>query len=192
MDPVAAALVSWAVATCGAERVDVTWTGIAPGVVADDAQLVIDGDGCRSRPRLRLTEIQGGVAVATLSLRPGLVVWVSAPVAAADVAAGAPGQTVPGLVSIDAVVGEPVAGPFVARVAVRAGDPVTSAVVAEPVDAAAGATIDVVVTRGGLRIVTPGRLLHDARVGDDVRVAIAATGVATSAVLVEPSRAEVR
>lgn len=192
MDPVAAALVAYAVATCGAVRVDVDWTGVATGVVSDGATLSLDGDACRSRPRLRLTEVQGGVVVATYALRPGLTVWVDAPVAAADVAAGAAGQTVPGVVPVDALVGEPVAGPFVARVPVRAGAPVTSAVIAVPVDGSVGQTVDVVVRRGGLVIVTPGRLLQDGRVGDDVRVAIGATGVAETAVLVAPGRVEVR
>ena len=173
MDAVATSLVAWALATCGAVRVDVDWVGVDPATIGP-GELVWSGDPCRSAPELHLTAVVDGTPRRAVSVRPQLQVWVSAPVAARDVAMGEAVQATSGLVRVDRRDGKPVTD-GVARRALVAGTPLTDRVVGEPVDVRAGADVALVVTSGPLTVRAPGHALGSGCVGARIKVVNDAT-----------------
>jgi flagella basal body P-ring formation protein FlgA len=186
----AALLAAWAVEACEAVQVDVHHTGLAPAALVGATGLRWVGDPCRARPALRV-EIERLDGITTLSARPSLTLWVRAPVAARDLAPGDEIAVADGIVDQSILRGSPVAG-GVAVVALAAGTPLTSAVVAPPVDARAGDAVRIVVRRGALSVSSEGRLLADARVGATARAAADATRRVVVGVLVDPDTVEVR
>jgi hypothetical protein len=97
---VEAALVDYVTERCGALRVEVRWLGLDPARLAPGGRPGFDGDPCRANPTLTLTW-SVGTDPDRLRVRPDLVVWVPALVAARPVAAGAPVEAVAGEARLD-------------------------------------------------------------------------------------------
>jgi flagella basal body P-ring formation protein FlgA len=179
-------LIVYATESCDAEAVRVTWLGIDPNKAMGRHHW--EGDPCRANPALRLV-----TETARLSIRPRLEITVELLVAQDDVDAGEPVTWTVGHASLGAVIGTPVAaGDWVARIHLDKGDPLTAAVVTEPLDARAGTEVTLWVSRGVLRVSASGKLLTDGRVGQTVRVSNLATGKPVSGTLVDSANVEIR
>ena len=189
--PLEASLVEYAQAVCGAQKVEVDWVGVGVEPPAT-ARLVWEGEPCRRNPSLKVTFLVDGVPESTISARPRLAVYVEVPVASQSVMAGEVVQTSPGLVRVERVIGEPVAGERIARMALQAGDAVTHSNSRPVPDAARGQNVTLVAESGALRIEAPGQLLADAHIGEDVRVMNQATRTTVTGTLVEPGLVRVQ
>ncbi len=180
LDRVEASLQDYALRTCNAVEVEVVYAGVSRGLPGGpDVALQWEGDACSTRPTLRLLAVEEGERLGRWTVRPHLRVWVEAPVAAGLAMAGELVEVLPGQVQVDQIIGRPVthAGPHRARVRIEAGEPVTHAVVEPVPDVASGSSVVVRVKRGSLVVTAPGTLLHDARIGEQVRVTNEATRV---------------
>jgi flagella basal body P-ring formation protein FlgA len=176
-------LVAFASERCAAARVDVRWLGIDPARLPADGQAAWDGDPCRPQPVLSLwwTVPTGTVRY---TVRPQLAVSVEAPVAARPVSAGEPVEVTRAIVPLASVTGAAWSGgPAVARRALAAGEPLTSLSVAPAPDLPSGAAVILRVRSGALEIRSSGKLLEDGRVGQPVRVWVAATDTSVRGVL---------
>jgi flagella basal body P-ring formation protein FlgA len=186
----AASLSTWVAQTCSARSVEVRWVGLEdqwPG-----ADFVWEGQPCRERPTLKLTVLDGEVILDRRTVRPGLGVLVDVPVAVATAAPGELVRTTPGAAWIQDLRGEPVGeGEWRARVTIKAGEPVTDALVEQMPDVLSGTPVTLNVHRGALTVSAPGRLLEDGHLGREVRVVNDATRVALEGVLVSPSTVEI-
>ena len=191
---VESSLADYAIDSCKAETVEVRWLGLAeerlPTAIQD---IVWDGDPCRRRPDLRMTVVDAGKIDAQYTLRPSLVVSVRVPVANADFRPGDPVTANWGLVPIEKVQGTPItSGNWAARVNIDAGEPITDAVVEQPIDAKKGSAVTLQIVRGALTLNAPGSLLEDARIGESIRVVNEATHVALRGVLVAPDTVQLQ
>ncbi|MEZ4239358.1 MAG: flagella basal body P-ring formation protein FlgA [Myxococcota bacterium] len=184
------ALVDYVTERCAAVRVEVRWLGLDPARLAPGGRPGFDGDPCQANPTLTLTWAVGADPD-RLRVRPDLVVWVPAQVAAHPVAVGGEVEAVPGEARLSDLVGGAWAdGAAVAVRELRAGEALTQLNVAAVPDAVTGAIVKVVVTSGSLRIAAEGRLLHGARVGELVRVYNQATDTVLRGVLVSSDTVE--
>jgi len=181
-------LAAYAAAVCDAEAVDVSWLGLSqdlPGT--DDAQLDWRGDPCRGRPELRLRIVEHGALLSQVPVRPGLDVWVRAPVAPRRLSPGEDFSPRPGLVLAQDLRGTAVGeGTWRSRVSLREGQAVTTAAVIRVPDVERGSDVTLTIVRGSLRIEAPGRLAEHGYVGERVRVVNEATQVVAEGVLVAP------
>lgn len=189
-EPVAA-LVAHVEARCReVAEVRVDSLGIAADKLVEGSGYAWEGDPCRPAPTLRLREY--GTERAWY-VKPSYSVLVHTPVATEGVRAG---QEVPyemGVADLRHVRGTPVGqGTWRARTTVAAGTPITLSLVTPLPDAARGAPIALVVTRGKLRIEADGELLNDARVGEPVRALNHATRATVRGILVQPDVVEVQ
>jgi flagella basal body P-ring formation protein FlgA len=185
-----AALVEYVAERCGAVRVEVRWLGLDPARLLEGGRPGFDGDPCRANPTLTLTW-SVGADPDRLRVRPDLVVWVPALVAARPVASGQPVEVVPGEARLsDLAAGAWTGGDAVATRAMRAGEALTRSSVREVPDADSGATVVLRVTAGSLQILAEGRLLQDASVGDEVRAYNEATDAVVRGILVAPDTVE--
>lgn len=133
----------------------------------------------REHVNLRVRGTERGEICADLRVRARLRVWQEVPVAAV---ATAPGDTV--RLSSRRVLRHELTGPVVSSDArrleaiapLRAGQPVFVSRVRAIPDARSGDTVTLLAGRQGITIRATGRLLHDASIGDRVRVASTATG----------------
>jgi len=193
-EQVTESLATYAVARCGAERAEVTWLGLGGSVPGGDAaRLDWEGDPCRSRPELELRVVEQGELVARAPVRPGLQVWVEAPVAPRRVLPGEDFTPELGLVLVQDLRGNPVAvSPWRSRVNLRAGQPVTTGQVVAVPDADQGADVTLKLVRGGLVIVAPGHLADNGYLGQPVRVVNEATHVVAEGVLVREDLVHLR
>lgn len=177
-------LVALATERCAAARVEVRWLGVDPARLDPAGVGAWEGDPCRSHPTLALWwTVPGGTD--RLTVRPQLSIWVEGPVAAESAAVGERVRAVPGLVPLSALAG---GGAFVGETGVatrtiEAGEALTTLAVAAPPDVACGEKIVLRVRSGALEIRSEGRLLEDGRVGQPVRVWVAATDTATRGML---------
>jgi Chaperone for flagella basal body P-ring formation len=177
-------LVALAIERCEAVRVEVRWLGVDPARLDPAGVGTWDGDPCRPRPTLALWwTVPSGTD--RLTVRPQLSIWVEGPVAAEAAAVGERVRAVPGVVPLAALSsGGAYTGPAgVATRPMEAGDPLTVHTVAAPPDVPCGEKIVLRVRSGALEIRSEGRLLEDGRVGQPVRVWVAATDTATRGVL---------
>ena len=186
------ALRTYAVAQCGAERVEVHFLGIdASAAPADLGQALWEGDPCRSRPDLRVAMVAvDGSLRARLSVQPHLSVWIKTLVAAEPVAPGEPVRAIDGLVLAERIRGQSPVSSGIARVSLDAGDPLTKLVVQAPFDVESGARVSVRVRRGTLTISADGTTLEKGRIGDEIRVVSQATHSALVGVLVDAQTVE--
>jgi Chaperone for flagella basal body P-ring formation len=179
-----AQLVALATERCEAARVEVRWLGVDPARLDPAGTGAWEGDPCGSHPTLALWwTVPGGTD--RLTVRPQLSIWVEGPVAAEAAAVGERVRAVPGLVPWSSLAGG-AAFPGATGVATRAleaGDPLTVHAVVAPPDVPCGEKIVLRVRAGALEIRSEGRLLEDGRVGQPVRVWVAATDTATRGVL---------
>jgi flagella basal body P-ring formation protein FlgA len=108
---------------------------------------------------------------------PHVVVWRELPVAAADVAAGAPVAVQMARVSSDLLGGAAVdpSGAWTARVPLEAGEPLTAVNVRATPDIARGTPVRIVSDQGLVSVSAPGKILDDGMVGDRVAVLNLAT-----------------
>lgn len=184
------ALVAYVTERCSATRVEVRWLGLDPARLEPGGRPAFDGDPCRANPTLTLTW-SVGADPDRLRVRPDLVVWVAAAVAARPVEAGAAVPAVIGEARLtELAAGAWTGGEAVAVRGMRAGEPLTRASVRAVPDARSGANVVLGVTAGALRIEADGRLLHDAALGDVVRAYNQATDAVVRGVLVAPDRVE--
>ena len=181
-----ASLAQYVIERCAATKVDIHWLGINPTLTVDADHLAWTGNPCRSRPTLRLSLVENENLAAEFSVRPSLTVWKQAPVATRDFKPNEVVQSVLAEVPMDSLRGRPITDTRVASVLIKQGTPITDAVTTIPPAARAGATVDLKVQRGTLTITAPGKLLHDADLGQTVRVVNEATRVTLEGVLVEP------
>ncbi len=179
-------LAEYAAETCEAESVSVTWLGVDPSAVR--GTLHWEGDPCRAKPTLRLVTVDS-----RLTVRPKLEITVGVLVAESSAMPGDAVSWTQGAALLDQIIGEPVEpGPWVARIHLDAGAPLTQAVVDMPVDSVAGAPVTLRVSRGALRVSAGGKLLTDGRVGETVRVTNLATGVPMTGTLIDKNTVEIR
>lgn len=184
-------LALWAQQACGADRVEVQWTGLPSSQLPSDTErLVWQGDPCRSRPHVRVAAIVDGVPSARFTVQPSLTLWATVPVAARDIAAGEAIVVVDDEVDLAKVVGLPVRQ-GIAQTAIAAGRPVMESMVGEAFDASNGSSVELVYVRGNLMIATDGRLLEDAKLGDSVRVVNEASRAVALGILVASDRVEI-
>jgi len=179
-------LVEFATEACDAEEVRVTWLGVNPDLVPDRHHW--EGDPCRGNPTLRLVS-----DTARLTIRPRLEITVDVLVAATATRPGDPISWTAGHALLGDVIGTPVGtGDWVARIHLDAGDPLTEAVVTQPLDAEAGSEVTLWVRRGAIHVSATGKLLTDGRVGQTVRVSNLATGTPVSGTLIDSANVEIR
>jgi flagella basal body P-ring formation protein FlgA len=184
---VAEAIAAFAVERCSALSVDVRWTGLAVEP-PEGARLVFDGDPCHPSPRLRLSVLSNGVLAASYHIRPSLELVVRAPVAPDDVRAGERFAPIDGEARIEQIVGlRPLGGEVIATRALRAGDPVTDRVARLAPDVLNGASVEVEIARGSVRVRAQGTVLGDAFVGQSVQVRNEMTGAVQHGVLLSPT-----
>jgi flagella basal body P-ring formation protein FlgA len=181
-------LIAYALAECGAEAVDVLWSGIGHELAGGpDVELKWTGDPCRGRPELRLWLVEHQALQRRLPVRPGLAVWVRTPVAPERVLPGEDFETQSGLVRVQEIRGRPVeAGTWRSRVTLDPGQAVTTALVKPVPDVESGAEITLTVIHGNLRVHTLGRLTEAGYIGESVHVVNVASHVATRGLLVSP------
>jgi hypothetical protein len=184
-------LVAYVTEQCDATRVEVTWLGVDPTRLPAGVQQVRwEGEPCRAHPQLRLTWVTGG-ELDQYTVRPELVVWVPALVAAESAAQGELVKVEPGEAPLDKLTGPRwTSESAVALRSLAAGEPLTAAKVALPADAVSGARVTVRVRTGDLEIRAEGRLIGSARVGQRVGVHLDATGTVARGVLVSPDTVE--
>ena len=185
-------LADWAGDQCEADKVEVQWTGLdADRLPRGTERLVWQGDPCRGRPSVRVVAIVDGMPEARFTIQPSLSLWLHAPVAVRDTAAGTAIETEQRLVPYADVTGRTVSS-GVARVFVAEGRPVTDSLVREPVDAENGAPVQLVYRRGNLVIEAEGRLLEDGHVGQSVRVVNDASHAVAHGTLLPNQTVEIR
>jgi flagella basal body P-ring formation protein FlgA len=184
-------LVAYVTEQCEATAVEVTWLGLDLARLPPGAQQVRwEGDPCRAHPQLQLTWATGA-EVDRYTVRPELVVWVRALVAAEGAAQGELVKVTWGSAPLEKLTGPRwTSESAVALRPLAAGEALTAAKVALPADAVAGARVTVRVRSGDLEIRTEGRLIGAARVGQRVGVHLYATGNVARGVLVAPDTVE--
>ena len=143
----------------------------------------------------RIRGVEGGVVCGDIRVRAEVWVWVDVPVAAASAGAGdvlklkverrARHET-------QGIPVDPNDGPFVAVAPILVDTPVVVGRVKARPDWKAGASVSIRAGAGSLTIRVPGRLLADARVGDEVRVASPSTGTVVVGTLTEDGEVLVR
>ncbi|MEQ1505726.1 MAG: flagellar basal body P-ring formation chaperone FlgA [Myxococcota bacterium] len=185
-----ASLVAYATARCEATAVEVRWLGVDPARLPAGATPSWSGDPCRPHPLLTATWTVG-VDSDRVTVRPDLVVWVHAPVAAHPVEAGAEVEVTDGTAPLSALVAGRFTGDAaIASRALNAGEPLTRLNVRAKAAAVSGAEVTLRVRVGTLVVTADGRLLGDAQVGDVVRVFNHATEAVVSGTLVSPDTVE--
>ena len=180
-------LVEYVIERCAASKVKVHWLGVDPAIAKDADHIAWTGNPCRSRPTLRLSLVENEHLTAEFSVRPSLTVWKQTPVAARDFKPGEVVESTLADVPLDSLRGRPTTDLRVARVLIKQGTPITDAVTTVPPAARAGTAVDLKVQRGTLTITAPGKLLHNASLGQTVRVINEATRVTLEGVLVGPA-----
>lgn len=176
-------------AVCSDARATVLDLGVAQGDLPEaDYELV--GNPCRERPQLRVVGRKDGTIVRSFTLRPTLSLEKRGLVAVEATDAGKTVSTEPGWVPWSTLPVEP--GTLVARHAIDSGDPIGRSDVVRRPDAEAGATVDLVVTRGSLSLKVTGRLLADCEIDAPARAVYPSTGAVVRGVLVDPKTVEVR
>lgn len=190
----ATTLAAYAASACGAEQVEVHAAAVDPEAVAGADQLRWSGDPCGPSPVLRLEVLRDGQIAARYTVRPSLTVHVEAWVAAQQTPRGASVHATRGLVPLgrNTLTRVDHAGPWQARLDLEQGTPLTPATVEPRPDVRRGAVVDVVVARGRVRLVAPGRLLTDGQIGQPVRVHNEATHTALRGVLVDEQTVEIQ
>ncbi len=143
----------------------------------------------------RIRAVENGVVCADLRVRAEVWVWMDVPVAAASAGAG-------DVLKIkverrlrhetQGIPVDPSNGPFVAVAPIMADTPVVVGRVKARPDWEAGAMVSIRAGAGPLTIRVPGRLLADARVGDEVRVASPSTGTVVVGTMTEDGEVLVR
>ncbi|MEQ1567715.1 MAG: flagella basal body P-ring formation protein FlgA [Myxococcota bacterium] len=182
-----ASLAAYATERCAATRVEVRWLGLDPARLPAGGRPSWEGDPCRPHPTLSLWWSVGGDAD-RFTVRPDLVVWVSAPVASTPADAGDEVVPIAGVAPLDRLAGGVwTGGPAVAIRALRAGEPLTGTSVRARADVASGAALVVRVRSGDLQIHADGRSIEDGRVGQPIRVYLLATDVVVRGVLTTPT-----
>jgi hypothetical protein len=174
---VESSLVDYAVQSCGAEKVEVSWLGLSaslPG--ASESKLIWSGNPCQSRPMLKLRAVEQGQLVGSWRFRPALDIWKKVPVAAADYAPDQKVDSVSGLVRLSDIQGNSVAeGAWLARVSISSGEALTDRVLRRAPDSVRGSSVRVEARAGALVVGADGKLLEDAFLGEEVRVLNLAT-----------------
>lgn len=157
--------------------VEVGSLGLLPAVAALDTDWDVQFPGDALFRGSTAVQLRGGGR--TYALRPHVITWREMPVAAESVRAGDAIQLTTARVASDRLRSEtPVApGDWLARVAIGAGEPVTTARVRVLPDLRAGAEVKVLAGVGGLQVRAPGKLMEDAFVGAPVAVLNLATKV---------------
>ena len=183
-----AALSDMVVESCQAAQVEIHHLGIRKEALADGVSFRWSGKACRNNPRLNLSVVSESGLAKTLVVQPSLTIWVHAPVAPAFVEKGQQVTPQLALVDLSHISGIPVPGGGEARVPIMPGKPITTMNVREPFDAKMGHDVTVEVIRGPIHLQTNGRLLNNARVGDEVRVVNHETNTLVKGVLIAPSR----
>jgi flagella basal body P-ring formation protein FlgA len=139
---------------------------------------------------LRLVFTHDGTRCAKLRIPSKIDVQVSVPIAARPVLAGQAVAVGQAHASLGTIGGTPIdpstASIWIARTALPANTPLTTARVKAAPDAVSGADIEIIAIRGGLTLRAPGRLLASARVGETVRASNLATDTVVQGVLVSP------
>lgn len=189
---VSQALVAYAQTKCSATRVDVHSLGVETSNWTVPYSIQWSGDPCAARPDLMLSVSTDGTTSKKMTVRPHLTAWVNAPLAAHDMDAGAAVEAAWGEVPVESLARQPIAQSGIARVRIRQGEPLTRMVVSPPLDLVQGASVSLIVRRGALTVTADGTSLHDARIGDTVRVVNSATKTTLQGVLVDAKTVEIR
>ena len=133
-----------------------------------------------------LGDVPVSVRTGTLryAVRPHIIVWRDLPVAADEVAAGAPVLVSRARVSSDEERGEAIGagGSWTARVALPAGTPLTNQNVRPSPDIYRGATVRIIADAGLVSVSAPGEILDDGFLGESVAVLNLATRTVQSGV----------
>ncbi len=157
--------------------VEVGPLGLLPAVASLDTDWEVRFPGDTVFRGSTAVQLTGGGR--SYALRPSVVTWREVPVAAESVRAGEPVVLATARVSSDRLKSEtPVSvGAWQARVAIAAGEPVTTARVRPLPDLRNGAEVRVLAGAGALQVRAPGKLMEDAFVGAPVAVLNLATKV---------------
>lgn len=155
--------------------VEVGPLGLLPAVAALDTDWEVRFPGDAAFRGSTAVQLTGGGR--SYALRPHVITWREVPVAAESVRAGDAVVLTVARVASDRLKSEtPVAaGAWQARVALAAGEPVTTARVRPLPDLRNGAEVKVLAGSGGLQVRAPGKLMEDAFVGAPVAVLNLAT-----------------
>ena len=182
-----AALSDMVVESCQAAQVEIHHLGIRKEALTDGVSFRWSGKACRNNPRLNLSVVTESGLAKTLVVQPSLTIWVHAPVAPEFIDKGHMVKPTLALVDLSKISGIPVPTGGEARVPILPGKPITTMNVREPYDAKMGHDVTLEVVRGVIHLKTNGRLLNNARIGDEVRVVNHQTNALVKGVLIAPS-----
>ena len=175
--------------------VEVEWVGYAASVpCAETANVWIDtlpGEQYRGQTNVRVTFTDETGMCGKASIPVRVAMWSEVPVAASSTSSGEVVEIVSRRVSLSEIRGvivDPEQGPWISVGSLRKGDPVTHRRVKRQPVATVGETVQIVAEFGPLIVSAEGRMLADAFLGDDVRVANLATDAVVQGVLIAPGR----
>lgn len=187
-----AALSEMVAETCTAAEVEIHHLGIRKETLHGGVSFRWTGNPCRANPRLNLSIVAESGEATRLVVQPALTIWIHAPVAARDYTAGERVEPKLGRVKIQAVRG--IAAPHggEARVPIAAGKPITNMNVRVPYDSRIGTDVILEVIRGPITLTATGRIMANARIGDEVRVVNHHTQTVLKGKLIEPGKVRVQ
>jgi flagella basal body P-ring formation protein FlgA len=143
----------------------------------------------RGHADLRIRGHHHGVPCEQIRIRPLIQVWIQAVVASERAQVGEPVRLVEKRVLLSSVSGDNVtldSGPWLSTTTLDVGEVVTRSKVRARPDVRGGHRVVIVAGAAPLSIRSDGRLLSDAKLGDEVRVANLGTGTVVNGVLIEP------
>jgi len=170
-------LIAYATEECEAQQVEVKWLGLSPDLPGgSDSVFHWSGSPCHSRPTLKLTVVENELPVGVWRFRPALNVWIEVPVAAEAIPVGSLVKAAPGVALIQNIQGQVVSdGAWIARVALRKGEPLTQRKLRVQPDIPKGSRVRIEAQHGALSVSADGKLMEDAFIGKPVRVLNLAT-----------------
>ena len=183
-----AALSEMVVKSCQAAQVEIHHLGIRKEALQDGVSFHWSGKACRNNPRLNLSVVSDSGLAKTLVVQPSLTIWIQAPIAPEYIEKGDIVKPEMALVDLSQIFGIPEPSGGEARVPILPGKPITSMNVRKPFDAKLGSDVTVEVIRGSIHLQSSGRLLSNARIGDEVRVMNHQTNALVKGVLIAPSK----
>ena len=179
-----------------AEDVEVVHLGVAGFSCGEAPRIIIEsrpGERFVGPTELKITAMDGAELCGRWRASVQLALWRELPVAAQAVA---PGEVVPVVlqrVRLQRELGtviDPSAGPYLARAALRSGEPLTTVKTRARPDATAGQAVVLQLSSGPLQIRCDGQLLVDAHIGDRVRARCETTHATIEGTLVAVDRVQ--
>jgi flagella basal body P-ring formation protein FlgA len=169
-DAAIAALSDMVVESCSAAQVEIHHLGIRKEVLHNGTSFRWTGNPCRKSPRLNLAIVRDTGEATNLVVQPALTIWIEAPVAAKDIETGEHVVPIMAKIDLSTLTGKMKPAGGEARVPIAKGKPITSMNVREPFDGRLGHDVTLLVIRGPIELSVAGKLMENARIGDEVRV----------------------